>query len=88
GLVAVTVIGGGQGVTALIVGQLASGLLQTALYAAFALGGGYLRITRLPPLWRPLLRPLLSTSLSISRTSFLEVLHSQLPAALIGALLG
>lgn len=88
GLVAVAVIAGAPGVTALVVGQLATSLLQTMLYAAFALGGGYVSLTRLPAQWWPLLRPMLTASLSISRTSFLEVLHSQLPAALIGALLG
>lgn len=88
GLVAVAVIAGAPGVTALVVGQLATSLLQTMLYAAFALGGGYVSLSRLPAQWWPLLRPMLTASLSISRTSFLEVLHSQLPAALIGALLG
>lgn len=78
----------GWGVYALVAGFLTQALLQTGVAGACALKSGCVRIGRFRGLRRPGPSPLLSAGISISRTSFLEIVNSQLPTAIIGATLG
>jgi len=85
GAVAILAAAAGWGAYALVAGVLAQALLQTGVAAARAYAAG-LRIR--PRLRRAALAPVLAASLSISRTSALEVLYGQLPSAIIGGMLG
>lgn len=78
----------GWGVYALAAGLLTQALLQTVVTGACAFRSGYVRIGRCRRLHRAELTQLLTAGISISRTSFLENVNSQLPAAIIGATLG
>lgn len=86
GVISITAAAAGAGAFALVLGLLGQGLLQTAFTGSLAVGAGLLRIGRPTPGMSA--GPLVSASVTISRTSILEVLHAQSPSALIGAMLG
>lgn len=78
----------GWGVYALVAGQLATTMLQTLLSGFFARRAGFIRLTGAPARRWPVLKPVARSSLTISSTSFLEVLGGQFPVSIIGTLLG
>ncbi|HEY0835734.1 MAG TPA: oligosaccharide flippase family protein [Azospirillum sp.] len=86
GAVAILAAAAGWGASALVAGLLAQALLQTGIAAAIAIHSAGLRIR--PRIDRAALRPIVAASVSMSKTSMLEVLNGQLPPAIIGPLLG
>lgn len=88
GAVALVAASQGWGVYALIAGQLMTTLLQSILYGYFACRAGHAQLTGAPPRPWTLLKPLVRSSLTISSTSFLELVNGQLPVTIIGTVLG
>jgi O-antigen/teichoic acid export membrane protein len=78
----------GWGIYALVAGQLTTSLLQTLLAGWFAHRAGYIRLTGAPARRWTVLTPVARSSLTISGTSFLEVVGGQFPITIIGTLLG